>query len=329
MNRRSAVAALLASASLSLGAGAAPFPPSVPLPDDFAPEGVAVGHGNTFFAGSLWDGDIYTGDLRTGAGRILVDRPPLGQGANPPGTPPGMQAAGMKVAGDRLWVAGGLSGRVFAYDTRTGATLADVAVAPPGVALLNDLVVTPDAVYVTDSFTPRLFVVPLGPGRAVGAPHDLVITGPAGANLGFPGLNGIDATESGHLLVVGHTLLGGMYTVDPSSGASTAIDLPAGAVPSGVSDGILLRGRTLWVVENFANRVVELDLSANLSSGTVARVTQSPLFRTPTTMDVQGDRIVVVNARFDLGFPPPLGDALGAPVPPRGSEYDVVQVPAH
>ena len=324
MNRISGVAALLAAASLGLGAAAAPYPASVPLPDDFAPEGVAVGRGNTFFTGSLWDGDIYTGDLRTGAGRILVDRPPVGQGANPPGTPPGMQAAGMKVAGDRLWVAGGLSGRVFAYDTRTGATLADVAVAPPGAALLNDLVVTSDAVYITDSFAPRLFVVPLGPSGAVGTPHALAVTGPAGANLGFPGLNGIDATESGSLLVVGHTILGGMYTVDPGTGASTAIDLPAGAVPPGVSDGILLRGRTLWVVENFANRVVELDLVADLSSGSVARVTESDLFRIPTTMDVQGDRIVVVNARFDLGFPPPLG----APAP-AGTDYDVVQVPGH
>ena len=324
MNRVSGVAALLAAASLSLGAAPAPFPSSIPLPDDFAPEGVAVGEGNTFYAGSLWDGDIYTGDLRTREGRILVDRPPAGQGANPADTPPGMQAAGMKVEGNLLWVAGGLSGRVFAYDTSTGSTVADVAVAPPGVALLNDLVVTTDAVYVTDSFAPRLFVVPLSPAGAVGAPHALAVTGPAGANLGFPGLNGIDATESGNLLVVGHTLLGGMYTLDPVSGVSAAIDLPAGAVPPGVSDGILLRGRTLWVVENFANRVVELDLASDLSAGTVARVTESSLFRIPTTMDLQGDRLVLVNARFDQGFPPPLG----APAPP-GTEYEVVQVRAH
>jgi hypothetical protein len=324
MNHKSAVAALLAAACLSLGAAAAPFPSSIPLPDDFAPEGVAVGVGTTFYAGSLWDGDIYTGDLRTGKGRILVDRPPAGQGANPVDTPPGMQAAGMKVDDGRLWVAGGLSGRVFAYDATSGETLADVAVAPPGTVLLNDLVVTPDAVYVTDSLTPQLFVVPLSAGGSIGAPHALAITGPAGVNLGFPGLNGIDATESGNLLVVGHTLLGGMYTVDPVTGASAAIDLPAGAVPSGVSDGILLRGRTLWVVENFANRVVEPNLSGDLSSGTVARVVESGLFRIPTTMAVHGDRLVLVNARFDLGFPPPLG----APAP-SGTDYDVVQVRAH
>ena len=321
----SGVAALLAAAALGLGAAGPPFPSSIDLPEDFAPEGVAVGVGNTFYAGSLWDGDIYTGDLRTGNGRILVDRPPAGQGANPAGTPPGMQAAGMTVEGDRLWVAGGFSGRVFAYDTATGSTIADVAVAPPGAALLNDLVVTSDAVYVTDSLSPRLFVVPLSSSGAVGAPHALAVTGPAGANLGFPGLNGIDATESGDLLVVGHTLLGGMYTLDPVSGASAAIALPEGAVPSGVSDGILLRGRTLWVVENFANRVVELDLTADLSAGTVARVVESDLFRVPTTMDVQGDRLVLVNARFDLGFPPPLG----GPTPPSGTDYNVVQVRAH
>lgn len=325
MKRMSGVAALFAAASLSLAAAAAPFPASIPLPDDFSPEGVAVGAGTTFYTGSLWDGDIYTGDLRTGTGRILVDRPPAGQGANPADTPPGMQAAGMKVADGRLWVAGGRSGRVLVYDARTGSTVADVVVAPPDTALLNDLVLTPDAVYVTDSLSPRVFVVPLSDG-VIGAPHALAVTGPAGADLGFPGLNGIAADPDGRL-VVGHTLLGGLYTLDPVTGVSSAIDLPAGAVPPGFSDGILLRGHTLWVVENFVNRVVELQLSGDLSAGTVSRVLDNAavggLFHIPTAVAVKGARLVLVNARFDQGIPPPLGEPA-----PSGTTYEVVQVRA-
>ena len=54
-------------------ASAAPRPSSIPLPDDFQPEGIAVGEGNTFYVGSLRDGDIYRGDLRSGAGALFVD----------------------------------------------------------------------------------------------------------------------------------------------------------------------------------------------------------------------------------------------------------------
>jgi hypothetical protein len=61
---------------LALTMGAAPaFPDSVPLPNDFAPEGIAVGTGSTFYVGSLVDGDIYRGDLRSGEGSVFIDAP--------------------------------------------------------------------------------------------------------------------------------------------------------------------------------------------------------------------------------------------------------------
>ncbi|HEY3003745.1 MAG TPA: hypothetical protein VGJ44_15465, partial [Kribbellaceae bacterium] len=88
----------IASAAVLLTIGAAaPYPSSIPLPHDFAPEGIAIGTGSTFYAGSLKDGDIYRGDLRSGAGGIFVD------------APAGRAAVGMKVEEPRhrLWVAGG------------------------------------------------------------------------------------------------------------------------------------------------------------------------------------------------------------------------------
>lgn len=312
---RHRVIALLAAGLLTVAASA-PAARSIALPDDFAPEGIAVGEGATFFVGSLWDGDIYRGSLRTGKGSVLVDTS-------------NRQAVGMKVEErddrpDRLWVAGGLTGRVFVYNARTGATIADVRVTNPGAALLNDLIVTEDAVYVTDSFTPQLFVVPLRESGRIGSPRTLPVTGPA-ADSGntFPGLNGIEATRSGETLIVNNTVLGGLYTVDPDNGDSRRIDLPDAAIGRDVADGLLLEGRTLWVVENAANRLVRLRLSADLSSGVVTDVIDNDdvggLFRVPTTVARHGDSLALVNARFDLGLPPPFGE--GAPA---GTDYDVV-----
>jgi len=307
---------LLAAAVLSVAA-AAPCARSIPLPDDFAPEGIAVGDRGHFFVGSLWDGDIYRGSLRTGEGSLLVDTT-------------GRQAAGLKVEDrdhrpDRLWVAGGATGRVFVYNARTGAELADLRVAKPGAALLNDLIVTEHAVYVTDSFAPVIYIVPLDSGR-IGTPSALRVTGPAAASgTTFPGLNGIVAAHDDTVLIVNNTVLGGLYTVDPETGASEQIDLPAGAIAKGVTDGLLLRGRTLWVVENTANRLVKLRLNDDLSAGVVADVIDDDdvggLFRVPTTVARHGDDLALVNARFDQGLPPPFGT--GAP---KGTDYDVVLI---
>ena len=61
--------------------------PSVALPVNFAPEGIARGEGSTFYAASLTTGDIYQGNLSTGKGFVL---------AAPPG---GGEAVGLKQMG--------------------------------------------------------------------------------------------------------------------------------------------------------------------------------------------------------------------------------------
>ena len=50
---------------------------------------------------------------------------------------------------NRLWIAGGPTGQVKVLDASTGALLQTYTFSPAG--FLNDLVVTDDAVYVTDS----------------------------------------------------------------------------------------------------------------------------------------------------------------------------------
>jgi hypothetical protein len=309
-----ALAGLLGgSVVVSPPAGAAAFPSSVPLPTDFQPEGIAVGPGSTFYAGSLTTGDIYRGDLRTGAGSVFVD------------APPGRAALGLKVDQARhlLVVAGGFTGAVYVYDTRTGAGLAELQLTPPGTGLLNDVVITRTAAYVTDSFRPVLYVVPISAQGQLGTPRTLALTGAATfLDPAAPNLNGIDATADGRTLVVGHAALGQLFTIDPRTGASSAIDV-TGLVP-GTPDGLLLQGKSLWVVENFANTLVRVTLSPDLTRGTITATVTSPLFHVPTTVARHGDRLALVNGRFDLGLPPPFG--AGAP---PGTTFDVVVVRAH
>ena len=184
------------------------------------------------------------------------------------------------------------------------------------------MVVTGDGAYFTDSFSLPV-QDPDRTRRALGQGATIVLSGPAAAiDPTTPNLNGIEATANGATLIVNHTALGGLFTVNPKTGASAAIDVD-GLIP-GTLDGLLLAGRSLWVVENFANTLVRVTLSPDLSSGTITSAITSPLFRVPTTVAKHGDRLALVNGRFDLGLPPPFGE--GAP---PGTDFDVVLVRAH
>jgi hypothetical protein len=122
---------------------------------------------------------------------------------------------------------------------------------------------------------------------------------------------------------VAYTPLGAVFTVDPRTGASRQIELTGGSLVPGTPDGILLDGHTLWVVQNFANQVAEIRLSPDLSSGQIIAVLTNAdvagRFRIPTTLAEHGHLLAIVNSRFDLGLPPPLGTGV-----PPGTDYNVV-----
>ena len=308
------ISALLAAALIPVlvaPAVAVPRPSSIPLPDDFQPEGIAVGDGNTFYVGSLRDGDIYRGDLRSGAGARFVDFDEVD----------GRVAAGMRVDRARDWlvVAGGATGHAWVYDTNDGTTTADLVLGAPGATFSNDVAITRDALYFTDTFAARIYKVPIGADGTFGATQPITVTGPAAATGGF-GLNGIDSTHRGWLLV-NHTDLGILALVDPSTGVSMEVQLSGPDLVAGTLDGLQLEGRTAWVVQNFANSVAKVKLSPDLTSGTVVDVFTSELFRVPTTVARHGSTLALVNGRFDLGFPPPFG-----PGAPPGTDFDVVQI---
>ena len=143
-------------AASALAASSAAFPNRIELPDGFRPEGIATA-GQRFFTGSLANGAIYSGSLRTGQGALLV-QPQAGR-----------VAVGMKADRGRLFVAGGNTGMAFVYNAKTGQNLASYQLSTGG-SFINDVVVTKDAAWFTDSFKPVLYRVPLGPGGRPGAP---------------------------------------------------------------------------------------------------------------------------------------------------------------
>ena len=123
-------------------------PAVIPLPDGFQPEGIAVGKGMTFYAGSLATGAIYRGDLQTGAGDILV-QPQAGR-----------QALGLKYDSRTglLFVAGGGTGYAYVYNGETGENVAEIQLTI-SIPFINDVIITKDAAYFTNSTRPALYRV--------------------------------------------------------------------------------------------------------------------------------------------------------------------------
>lgn len=74
----------------------------------------------------------------------------------------GRSAIGLKADRGRLFVAGGQTGKAFAYDAKSGRTIATYQLSSGG-SFVNDVVVTPRAAWFTDSFKPVLYRVALGP----------------------------------------------------------------------------------------------------------------------------------------------------------------------
>ena len=285
------MAVVLTVAALPAAATTDSFPDLIVVTGLTSAEGIATGSGSSFYVGDFFLGDIHRGDLRSGSTALFRD------------APTGRMAVGMKVdvARDLLFVAGGFTGQAYVYDASTGADVAVLQLGDPGPGtMINDVALAKDAAWFTNAFSPLLYRVPIATDGSIGTPSTLTVTGPA-ANLSGPfNMNGIAATPDAKTLIVAHSSDATVYTVDPDTGASAAI---AGAnVPN--ADGILLEAGRLWVVQNFANQLTELRLSPDLTSATVEQVITNSDFQVPTTVARHGNRLALVNAKFDTGIPP-------------------------
>jgi sugar lactone lactonase YvrE len=284
--------------SIAAVAALAAFPQVIQLPKGFQPEGIEVGKGTTFYVGSVAKGAIYRGNLRTGTGAILV-----------PGAS-GKSATGIELDNrSRLFVAGASTGKAYVYNAKSGALIRTYSLAT-SPTFINDAVVTRSGAYFTDSQKAVLYRIPIAAGGALGDAQTIPLSGDFALASGF-NLNGIDATPNGGTLIAVQTNKGKLFRIDPATGATREISLGGESVPNG--DGILLTGKTLYVVQNQLNRVAVIALSSNLGSGRVVTRLTDPDLAVPTTIDDLGRRLYAVNARF------------GTPNP-GSAEYQVVQL---
>lgn len=282
------VAGALVLAAAAPAAAAAPYPDVIALPNGFQPEGIATGTGHTFYVGSIPTGAVVVGDYRTGAVEPLVP------------ARSGRAAIGLKHDRGLLWVAGGPTGKAFVYDARTGADVAVYSLTS-GATFVNDVVLTREAAYFTDSVNPVLYRVARTASGAPGALTVLPLTGDLVYASGF-NVNGIAATPSGDTLYVVQSNAGALFAVDPDTGVTTRVPLtdPAGAQTSvRNADGILLVGQTLYVVQNRSNLVAAIDLR----TGVVTSRTGDSDFDVPTTIAEFGHSLYTVNARFGTADP--------------------------
>ena len=305
MNRRlPAIAAAGVALAVSGGAAASTGPTHIDLPDGWQPEGIAAGRGHDLYVGSIPTGAVLRIDARSGETDTVV---PARAGHNAIGLKAehrrdrhkhhgGKAHASHKRKADRLWVAGGPSGKAWVYSARTGDELKEFALAPAGAqTFVNDVVLTKRAAYFTDSRRAVLYVV----DRDLDGVSELAL--PDIALQPGNNLNGI-VYGRGVLLAV-QTNTGTLWRIDPKTGAATQVDL--GGVPLTNGDGLLLEGRRLYVVQNRSNQVSVWRLDDEFRSGTLEETLTSPDFDVPTTIAKKHGRLYLPNARFGTLDPQP------------------------
>ena len=297
-----AIGLALVAAQVGTARGKREKPQTIALPNGFQPEGIASGRGNELFVGSIPTGRVVRVDPKRGTTSPVVPQRE------------GRAAIGLKYFQRSLFVAGGPTGRAFVYDARTGDDIANVQLTPPPT-FINDVTVTRRGAFFTDSQRQQLYRLDV----RTNTPTTIPITGDFAIDddpQTFEA-NGIAAARGGKTLLVIQSRNGALFTVDSATGASKQVQVTGGEddgrLPNG--DGLLLQGRTLYVVQNRLNQIAVVKLSGDLTRGLIQRVITDSDFRVPTTVArLQGD-LFAVNARF--GTPPTADTA-----------YEVVRVDA-
>jgi len=300
----STVLAVVAGASPAAAHSSARWPSSLTLPAGFQPEGIAIGDKPYAYFGSRVDGDIYRVSLKTGKGSVFSEGPGAG---NP--------SLGLKIDDNRLFVSGGSAGSARVVDLRSGKVLKSYSLKAPGTAtwFINDVVLAGGAAWFTDSANPVLWKLPLGHRGSL--PHKAIAVPLTGDLKYAPGnnANGISRTPDGRALIVVQSNLGKLFRVG-YDGRSSEIALGHENVVNG--DGLWLRGRALYVVQNRDNKIAKVELNRKASRGEVVSRTGSASFDVPTTIAAFGKRFYLPNARFTTpATPTTTYDAVAVPIP--------------
>jgi sugar lactone lactonase YvrE len=272
-------------------------PEKILLPDGFQPEGIAIDKGPLAYLGSRTNGDIVSVDLRTGE-LDLVSR----------GLGPGNPSVGLKVDKGLLYVAGGNTGTGRVISTRTGRILADYTfteVSEESPSFVNDVVLTKDRAWFTDSRKPQLYGVSRSKDPAKARLTVLPLRGEwVQAANGANSANGIAQSPDKRSLLVIDSATGTLFRVDPRTGIARKVDLGGAVLTAG--DGLLVRGQTLYAVQNRLNSVAVVHLNRSGSRGTLVDTLTSEDLREPATFDIPTTAayykgsLYLPNARFGV-----------------------------
>jgi sugar lactone lactonase YvrE len=279
------------SAPLASTAQAGRFPDRLPLPNGFMPEGITIGRHATAYLGSRANGDIIAVSLRTGERRLISK-----------GLGPDFPSIGLKIdKHGRLFVAGGPAGTGRVINVKTGKIIRNYQFAtatPSAPTFVNDVVLTRDYAWFTDSQRPQLYGVPLGHHGKPARPARVVTLPLTGEWEQVPGFNanGIAQTPNRKALLVVNSTSGKLYRVDPETGVATRVKLGGRSLTNG--DGLLVRGRTLYVVRNQLNKVAVIKLNAAGTRGRLVDTLRSDDFDIPTTVAAFRNSLYLPNARF-------------------------------
>jgi hypothetical protein len=290
--------ALLPVAASGGAAEARRVPQTVNLPVGFRPEGIESGPGTRYYAGSMANGSIVTGDLATKSQSVLL---PASDGR-------AIRGLYYDHRSGLLWAAGnvGTDQYVWALYASNGSVLYSETVV--GGGFHNDVVVTEDRVFVTDSRNDWLVVVPLDDeGLPIGSAGTLALSGawptsPAGTTKA----NGIRELSDGSL-VLNNSRVGGLWQVDPNTGNTVQIPIRGGKRVTG-GDGLELDGSYLYDVRATGPNEVAVFLMQQTDHGWRASwrgLTTAPTLDVPSTATVADGWLWAVNARFG-SVPDPL-----------------------
>lgn len=255
--------------------------------DAVFPEGIAL-KGRTFFVSSTTDGTIFRGDTRRSA---LTPFAPGGADGR-------TTAIGLDVSRNRLFVAGGATGKAWVLSTSDGRTLKVLDPASPtGPTFINDVEVAGGYAYFTDSQRPMIFRASTS-GATVGDLEPwLDLTGTAFVQRAGFNANGITSLKGGRLLALVQSNTGKLFRIDTKTKAVRQIDLDGATVVNG--DGLEAHGSRLYVVRNADNEVAVVRLRRGKTEGRISTTIKSDLLMFPTTAARDGKRLLVVNSQFD------------------------------
>jgi hypothetical protein len=261
-------------------------------PDPAAnPEGIAYqARTQSFFVSITGDGAIYRGTLDSDTVAPFI-----------PGAA-GQSAVGIKVRGNKLYVAGGMTGTITVYDLSTKQAIATFQTGAGG--FLNDLVVTRNGdAWVTDSFRPTLWHVT---GKQVkaggGTPQAIDVSAAFGTTPGEFHANGIVALNS-HRFVVVDSTTGALQRIDVRQGVATIQAITGVTLPGG--DGMIRdRGRLVVVQGGPPAQLSFVKLTGSGRQGSTVGTETSTNLHGPSTVARVRKLYLVVNADFATSTKP-------------------------